>query len=145
MTVTFQSIQMCVSQSTSLISTILICQTRVMANKIDGYRGVCPCALVDIQLDLCENNVAQSCRTAYDTIILIIHSANLDRASTSSLSCCGSTLLWKSCVSLWPLLIISDFHTEIEWHIIRFVRSLMPRMKLVIPEVDSALKADQKR
>ena len=39
----------------------------------------------------------------------------------------------------------SDFYTEVECHRIRFVRSLMPKMKLVIPEMDSALKAGQKR
>ena len=38
--------------------------------------------------------VAQSCRTVYDTTIMIIHRDNLNRASTSSLSCCGSALLW---------------------------------------------------
>ena len=36
--------------------------------------------------------VAQPCGTVYDTTIMIIHSANLNRASTSSLSCCGSAV-----------------------------------------------------
>ena len=46
--------------------------------------------------------VVQSCRTVYDTIIIIIHSANSNRASNSSLSCCVLTLLP---FSLSPLLV----------------------------------------
>ena len=35
--------------------------------------------------------------------------------------------------------------TEVECHRMRFVRFMMPRMKLVIPEMDIAPKAGQKR
>ena len=51
--ITVQSIQMCVAQSTRLISRILTCQTRFMVKKIDGYEGICSLVLVHIQLDLC--------------------------------------------------------------------------------------------
>ena len=44
--------------------------------------------------------VAQSCRTVYDTIIMIIHSANLNRASACYFSCCGSAIRW--CLSPFP-------------------------------------------
>ena len=83
---------MCVAHSTRLISRILTCHTRFMVKKIDAYQGVCPLVLVHIHVNIMTKVVALSCRTVYDTTIMIINSANLNRALTSYFSCCESAL-----------------------------------------------------
>ena len=63
---------------------------RSMATRVFALELWWICSLICVKI--ATEVVAQSCRTVYDTIILIIHGANLNRASTSSLSCCGLAL-----------------------------------------------------